>query len=190
MLLTEISTEKSLEKKIYYLIILTLLTIKTQTLGSTHSHNSFESKISPLGRELMVNALSCKSLKHHMFWDWFETNLKFKLLVSSLTPTDYFMRHKLAIGIIWLAFCFLVFFNESFLRSLIRTWSWTKKEQKNNFFFSNLLSCMKLELYEIYVLFHVAHETPSPVVTDLLVNFTSMYWLWICETKETCWRKG
>lgn len=36
---------------------------------------------------------------------------------------------------------------------------------------------MKLELYEIYVLFHVAHETPSPVVTDLLVNFTSMYWL-------------
>ena len=189
MLLTEISTEKSLEKKIYYLIILTLLTIKTQTLGSTHSHNSFESKISPLGRELMVNALSCKSLKHHMFWDWFETNLKFKLLVSSLTPTDYFMRHKLAIGIIWLAFCFLVFFNESFLRSLIRTWSWTKKEQKNNFFFSNLLSCMKLELYEIYVLFHVAHETPSPVVTDLLVNFTSMYWLWICETKET-WRKG
>lgn len=190
MLLTEISTEKSLEKKIYYLIILTLLTIKTQTLGSTHSHNSFESKISPLGRELMVNALSCKSLKHHMFWDWFETNLKFKLLVSSLTPTDYFMRHKLAIGIIWLAFCFFSFFNESFLRSLIRTWSWTKKEQKNNFFFSNLLSCMKLELYEIYVLFHVAHETPSPVVTDLLVNFTSMYWLWICETKETCWRKG
>ena len=177
MLLTEISTEKSLERKIYYLIILTLLTIKTQTLGNTHSHNSFESKISPLGRELMVNALSCKSLKHHMFWDWFETNLKFKLLVSSLTPTDYFMRHKLAIGIIWLAFCFLVFFNESFLRSLIRTWSWTKKEQKNNFFFSNLLSCMKLELYEIYVLFHVAHETPSPVVTDLLVNFTSMYWL-------------
>lgn len=128
MLLTEISTEKSLEKKIYYLIILTLLTIKTQTLGSTHSHNSFESKISPFGRELMVNALSCKSLKHHMFWDWFETNLKFKLLVSSLTPTDYFMRHKLAIGIIWLAFCFLVFLMN---RSCV-PWSELEAEQKKN----------------------------------------------------------
>lgn len=128
MLLTEISTEKSLKKKIYYLIILTLLTIKTQTLGSTHSHNSFESKISPLGRELMVNALSCKSLKHHMFWDWFETNLKFKLLVSSLTPTDYFMRHKLAIGIIWLAFCFLVFLMN---RSCV-PWSELEAEPKKN----------------------------------------------------------
>ena len=59
-------------------------------------------------------------------------------------------------------------------------WSEREAEQKKNkkiIFFSNLLSCMKLELYEIYVLFHVAHETPSPVVTDLLVNFTSMYWL-------------